>query len=118
VRAEGQFVTIEIDAPATRHERGLDPRGPLARGFDAAAAKGWRLLVLMAVATAVVWVLARLYLVTVPLLVALVLSTLFVPLARWLARRGVPGTLAAVIAVVGGALIGLAVLTFVITLFV
>jgi predicted PurR-regulated permease PerM len=56
--------------------------------------------------------------VTVPLLVALVLSTLFVPSARWLARRGVPDTFAALIVVAGGALISLAAIAFVVSLFV
>jgi predicted PurR-regulated permease PerM len=96
----------------------LDRRGPLERGFDTAAAKSWRLLVLVAMVGIVVWILARLYLVTVPILVALVLSTLFIPPARWLARRGINGTLAAFVAVVGGALICLALIMLVVTLFV
>jgi len=75
-------MATETEPPRTRHEQRPDPRGPLEHAFDTAAAKGWRLLVLTAVAAIVVWALARLYLVTVPLLVALVLATLFAPAAR------------------------------------
>ncbi|MGH8902466.1 MAG: AI-2E family transporter [Egibacteraceae bacterium] len=110
--------TNTAGAARTRYRPLPDTRGPLERGFDTAADKGWRLLVLVAVVGIVLWVLARLYLVTVPVLVALVLSTLFVPSARWLARRGMPSTLAAFVAVVGGALIGLALIALVVTLFV
>lgn len=107
-----------VGTSSARYGQGPDQRGPLEGGFDTAAAKSWRLLVLVAVVGIVLWILARLYLVTVPVLVALVLSTLFVPSARWLARRGMPGTLAAFVAVVGGALLCLALIALVITLFI
>jgi putative heme transporter len=65
------------------------------------AAWMWRLLVLLVGATAILMVLTRLYLVTLPVVVALILCTLLVPIARALERRRVPRMLAAVIAVFG-----------------
>jgi putative heme transporter len=65
------------------------------------AAWMWRLLVLLVGATAILMVLTRLYLVTLPVIVALILCTLLVPIARALERRRVPRMLAAVIAVFG-----------------
>ncbi len=79
---------------------------------------GWRLLIVVAVAVLVLWVLARLYLVTLPVLIALFLATIALPAARWMERHRVPRTPAAFITVVGGtvvvlALIGLSVPRFV-----
>ncbi len=68
----------------------------------ASAAVGWRLLVVLAVAMLVVTVLARLYLVTAPVAIALFLATVAVPAARWMERRRVPRTVAALFTVVGG----------------
>jgi putative heme transporter len=62
----------------------------------------WRLLVLIVFATAVLMLLARLYLVTLPIIVALILATLCVPPARALERRRVPRMLSASIVVIGG----------------
>jgi predicted PurR-regulated permease PerM len=47
--------------------------------------------------------LTRLYLVSLPIILALVLATIAVPPARRLERRGVPRLLAALMIVVGGA---------------
>jgi putative heme transporter len=72
-----------------------------------AAAWAWRLLVVLLVGAAMVLLVRRLSLVFLPILVALVLSTLCVPPARRLQRRGLPRALAAGIVVGGGvAIIG------------
>lgn len=70
--------------------------------FDAAAQYAWRGLVLLAALTAVIFVVTRLYLVTLPVILALIFATLCVPPARWLERRGVPRILAATVVVIGG----------------
>lgn len=69
------------------------------------AAYSWRLLLVAATAGIVLWMLARLYLVTAPLLIALFLATIAVPSARWLERRRLPRTPSALLTVIGGVLI-------------
>jgi putative heme transporter len=70
-----------------------------------AAAYSWRVLLVVAAAGVVLWMLARLYLVTAPLVIALFLATIAVPSARWLERRGLPRTPAALLTVIGGLLV-------------
>jgi putative heme transporter len=62
----------------------------------------WRILVLLTAFSVVLWLLIRLYLVSLPVIIALILSTLCVPLARALEARGVHRTAAAAIVVIGG----------------
>lgn len=62
----------------------------------------WRLLLLLIAAVLAVWIMVRLALVTLPVIVALILATLCVPVADWLERHGVKPALAALITVVGG----------------
>jgi putative heme transporter len=69
-----------------------------------ATAWTWRMLVLLAGAGVILLLLTRLYLVSLPVIIALILSTLCVPPARALEARGVHRTGAAVIVVVGGVL--------------
>jgi putative heme transporter len=66
------------------------------------AAWAWRLLVLLAASSVVLWLLIRLYLVSLPIIIALILATLCVPLARALEARGVHRTASAAIVVIGG----------------
>jgi putative heme transporter len=90
--------------------RGSDDRPLVVRQADArvptwldtAAQYAWRGLVLMLGLTAALYGITRLYLVTLPVILALVLSTLFIPPARRLERRGVPRLGAAAIVVLGG----------------
>jgi putative heme transporter len=69
--------------------------------LNTSAAWMWRLLILIVGAGALLMLVTRLYLVSLPIIVALILSTLLVPIARALERRRVPRMLAAVIAVFG-----------------
>ncbi|MEY2982495.1 MAG: hypothetical protein RL562_2722 [Planctomycetota bacterium] len=70
--------------------------------LDRATQWAWRLLVLLAATTLLVAITVRLSLLTLPVLVALIASTLAVPPARRLERRGVPRLIAAGIVVIGG----------------
>ena len=76
--------------------------------LSTSAAYTWRVLVLLIGATVMLAVMTRLYLVTLPMLIALILATLGVPPARWLETKGFPraaaaGTvLAAGIGIIGG----------------
>ncbi len=66
------------------------------------AAWTWRVLLLLLGATVILTVMVRLYLVTLPVIIALILATLCVPPARWLERVGFPRVIAALVVVLGG----------------
>jgi putative heme transporter len=78
--------------------------------IDTAAQYAWRWLVILVAAAAVIWSLAFLYLVTIPIVLALVLCTFCVPATQRLKDRGLPDAAAAGIVVVGGLLVLLGVL--------
>ena len=83
-----------------------------------AAAWSWRLLIILAALVALLWVIARLEIIVVPLLLALMLSALLVPAVDWLDRRGAPrGGAVALVILAGFAVLG-GILTFVISQFV
>jgi putative heme transporter len=60
------------------------------------------ILLILLLASAVVWGLAQLKLIVIPLLIAMILAAAIGPLVNWLDRRGVPRTLATWIAFLGG----------------
>src|SRR5277367_1482809 len=83
-----------------------------------AAAWSWRLLVILAALVALLWVIARLEIIVVPLLLALMLSALLVPIVDWLDRRGAPrGGAVALVILAGFAILG-GILTFVVSQFI
>lgn len=73
--------------------------------LDTLAQVSWRLLVVLVGVAGLVFLVTRLYLVSLPIVLALILATIAVPPARRLERRGVPRLLAAIIVVVGGAVV-------------
>lgn len=77
--------------------------GEVPRLFALTAAYSWRFLVTVAALFIFVYVLVVLRLIVIPMVVALLISTLLVPLADRLRNRGVPSLLAAWI-VFGGSL--------------
>jgi putative heme transporter len=82
------------------------------------AAWAWRLLVILAAAVAVIWVVSRLEVIVVPILLALMVSALLVPPVDWLDRRGLPRGGAVMLVLLGGfALLG-GILAFVVTQFI
>lgn len=62
----------------------------------------WRALIVLVGAAALITAMTRLYLVTLPIILALILSTLCVPPARRLERAGWPRLAAAALVVIGG----------------
>lgn len=74
--------------------------------LEVSASWTWRLLLLLVAALAVLWVLARMLVVSLPVIVAIIVSTLAAPPVQWLRRRGMKPAPATAIVVVGG-LIGL-----------
>ena len=88
------------------------------RGLRIAAAWAWRILLLVLAGAAVLWVIARLQLVIVPLIIALLLTALLSPVVSWLWRRRVPRSLATTVVVIGGIAAVAGTLTLVINQFV
>ncbi|MCG5431999.1 AI-2E family transporter [Mycobacterium sp. MYCO198283] len=82
------------------------------------AAWSWRLLVLLAAGLAVLWVVRHLWVIFVPVALALLLSALLVPGVDWLDRRGVPrGGAVFLLLLTGLALVG-GILSFVVSQFI
>ncbi|TAM68830.1 AI-2E family transporter [Mycobacterium sp.] len=82
------------------------------------AAWAWRLLVILAAAVALLWVINKLEVIVVPVLVALLLSALLVPVVDWLDRRGLPRGGAVALVLLGGFAILGGILAFVILQFI
>jgi putative heme transporter len=82
------------------------------------AAWAWRLLVIFAAFVALLWVIKTLEVIVVPLLLALMLSALLVPVVDWLDRRGAPRGGAVALVILGGFAILGGILTFVVSQFI
>ncbi len=83
-----------------------------------AAAWAWRLLVIIALAVAVLWVVRRLEVIVVPIALALMVTALMIPAVDFLDRRGAPrGGAVALVLLTGMAIVG-GVLAFVVSQFV
>jgi predicted PurR-regulated permease PerM len=99
-------------AVAERTVKTPPPPEPRAHGDEAlpgwyrtAAAVSWRFLVIVATAAAVVYALVHLRVVVLPIIVALLASTLLLPVVRWLKGRGAPDALAAAGSMLGAFLL-------------
>lgn len=90
----------------------------VSRGLRIAAAWSWRLLAVAVAVGAVLWLLAYVRLIVVPLIIALLLSALLEPAAAWLRRVGVPRSLASAIVLIGGLGAVVGILTAVIQAFI
>ena len=102
---------IVIDQPP---DEGPDTAGAavdasVPHGIAVAAAVAWRLLVIAAATVLVAYAASKLLVIVIPLVVAMLLTSLLHGPARALQRRGVPRTIAA-ICVVGGGLLVLGIL--------
>ncbi|WP_374929509.1 AI-2E family transporter [Kytococcus sedentarius] len=82
----------------------------LAAGFRSVAAFALRLLLIMAALGAVLWLVGKLWVGVLPLLLALILTTVLQPVGRFL-RRFMPEGLAALTTVIGALLVLVGVLT-------
>jgi predicted PurR-regulated permease PerM len=94
------------DAPRTATRRGLRAsnrdRSGVPDWLETSASWTWRLLLLLVAGLAVLWLLARLLVVTLPVTVAIIVATLAVPPTDWLRRRGWRDAPATAIVVIGG----------------
>ncbi|UFU02331.1 AI-2E family transporter [Ruania suaedae] len=97
-------------ADEERARQGEERESPVTRPVRAAAAWSWRFLLIVLAIAIVVLGLVQIKTVVVPVLVAVLVSSLLAPVVNWLDRRRVPRTLATVgtmivaIAAVGGLL--------------
>jgi putative heme transporter len=82
------------------------------------AAWAWRLLVILIAVLALLWVVKKLEVIVVPVLVALLLSALLVPVVDWLDKRGLPRGGAVALVLLGGFAILGGILAFVILQFI
>jgi predicted PurR-regulated permease PerM len=82
------------------------------------AAWSWRLLAILGFGVAVIWVIARLQVIVVPVALALMVTALMIPAVDFLDRRGAPrGGAVALVLLTGIAIVG-GMLTFVVSQFV
>jgi putative heme transporter len=105
---------IVVASTSVTHRDDLD----VPRGLRVSAAWAWRILLLVVAAAAVLWVIAQLQLVVVPLIIALLLTALLSPLVRVLLRAKLPRSLATTIVMITGIAAVAGTLTLVITQFV
>lgn len=91
-------------APATEPR---SPRHLWSDTFGRLATRSIQIIVVVALAAAIIWVLQTLTIVTIPLAVALILASAFAPAMSWMRSRGVPSVLATLIAL----LVAVAILT-------
>jgi predicted PurR-regulated permease PerM len=82
------------------------------------AAWSWRLLVIVGAAVTVLWVVAKLEIIVVPVLLALMLSALLVPAVDWLDQRGLPRGGAVMLVLLSGFAILGGILAFVVSQFI
>ena len=73
--------------------------------YRTAGAASWRFLAIVAAVGAVAYALVYLRVVVLPIIIALLVSTLLLPIVRWLKGRGVPDSLAAAGAMLGAVLL-------------
>jgi predicted PurR-regulated permease PerM len=82
-------------------------------GLDLAAAWSWRVVVIGGAGYAIFWLLGYFSVITLPLVIALLITALVSPLVNVLERVGVPRGLAAIVVVLGGLAAVAVLLTFV-----
>jgi len=82
-------------------------------GLDLAAAWAWRIIVIAAAGLLVLWLLAFFAVITLPLIIALLITALAAPVVRALKQVGLPQGAAAGLVVVGGIAMLVGLLSFV-----
>jgi predicted PurR-regulated permease PerM len=83
-----------------------------------AAAWSWRLLVIFGAILALLWVIARLQVIVVPVALAVILTALLLPAVDWLDRRGAPRGGAVALVLLTSIAVFSGIITFVVTQFI
>lgn len=92
-------VPVEVAGPGphpTYDGSGVDRGSLILSGLKGAAAWSWRLLLVVAALAVVLWLLAQLWVGVLPVLLAILISTVLWPVTTWLKEHGWPAALAAV----------------------
>lgn len=102
-----------VGSRAATARRATPPHGDAAMPgwYRTAAAASWRFLVIAAAVAVVMYSLVYLRVIVLPIIVALLVSTLLLPIVRWLKDRRVPDALAAALAMLAAVIALAAVLT-------
>jgi len=82
-------------------------------GLDLAAAWAWRIIIIAAAGYVILWLLAYFAVITLPLVIALLITALAAPVVRALKEIGIPQGLSAGLVVVGGIAMLVGLLSFV-----
>lgn len=107
-------VTGPVLTPETSTKREADLlAADVPYGLTVAAAWSWRVLLVLAVAGAGIWLLSHVSILVIPLLVAALLATLLMPIHRRFLTWGVPRGLSVTAVILGFILIVLGLLTLV-----
>jgi putative heme transporter len=83
-----------------------------------AAAWSWRLLIILGALIALLWVVAHLEVIVVPVLLATMLAAMLVPIVDLLDRRGLPRGIAVLVVLLSGFVVVGGILTFVVSQFI
>jgi putative heme transporter len=99
--------------PALAAARAPRPHGDAAMPgwYVTAAAASWRFLAIAGAVVAVMYSLVYLRVIVLPIIIALLASTLLLPIVRWLKGRRVPDALAAALAMIAAVLVLAGILT-------
>ncbi|MGP4018669.1 AI-2E family transporter [Saccharopolyspora sp. 5N708] len=95
-----------------------DAATSIPRVLRVSAALSWRALVVLGAVYVLGLIVSRIYVVVIPVAIALLLAALLAPLVSGLARRGVPRAVATALVLIGGLVVVGGVLTFVINAFI
>ncbi|MGI9124353.1 MAG: AI-2E family transporter, partial [Mycobacterium sp.] len=82
------------------------------------AAWSWRLLVILGAIVALLWLIARLKVIVVPVALSVILTALLLPAVDWLDRRGFPRGLAVAMVLLSGFAVFGGIMTFVVSQFI
>jgi predicted PurR-regulated permease PerM len=82
-------------------------------GLDLAAAWAWRIIIIAAAGYVILWLLAFFAVITLPLIIALLITALAAPVVRAMKEIGIPQGLSAGLVVVGGIAMVVGLLSFV-----
>ncbi len=88
---------VAATASGPRQPAGLEPEIP--RGLSVAAGYAWRLMLLAVFAVALLWTFGYFSAVTIPVVIAILLTAMLTPIKRMLVRAGVPAMGAAALSV-------------------
>lgn len=89
---------LEVEGPGphpTYDGSGVDRGSLILSGLKGAAAWSWRLLLVVAALAVILWIIGMVWVGVLPVLMAILISTILWPVSTWLKNHGWPAALAA-----------------------